>query len=119
MQQKENSENHLTLRAVKDKLQAADRDYIWSLVSSRENLAALSRDINWMRLWDEAREQGIRGTRAIATVLHVITIPVFTDDFACPACGHKYGRSNLPADHCQSSPWLRTQAPAAPSHNPL
>ena len=77
-------QNHLTLRAVKDKLQAADRDYIWSLVSSRENLAALSRDISWMRLWDEAREQGIRGARAIATVLRVITIPVFTDDFVCP-----------------------------------
>ena len=99
LQQEKNFENHLTLRAVKDKLQAADRDYIWSLVSSRENLAALSRDISWMRLWDEAREQGIRGARAIATVLRVITIPVFTDDFACPVCGHKYGRSNLPADH--------------------
>ena len=42
LQQEENFGNHLTLRAVKDKLQAADHDHIWSLVSSRENLAALS-----------------------------------------------------------------------------
>ena len=57
LQQEENFENRLTLRAVKDKLQAADRDHIWSLVSPHENLAALSRDISWMRLWDEARQQ--------------------------------------------------------------
>ena len=96
LQQEENFENHLTLRAVKDKLQAADRDHIWSLVSSRENLAALSRDISWMRLWDEAREQGIRGARAIATVLHVITIP----DILCAGTSTA---GAIPADH-QGSP---------------
>ena len=153
LQQEENFENHLTLRAIKDKLQAADRDHIWSLVSSHENLAALSRDISWMRLWDEAREQGIQGARAIATVLRVITIPVFTDNFACPVCRHKcirqelVWRSHTPereargtrcargtgcgwlrqtrqeqpscGSYHQGSPRLRTQAPAAPSHNPL
>ena len=95
-QKEDNPENRLSLKTVKEPLQYADCDRTWTQVSSREYLTALSRDIHWLRLWDEARDHGIQGARSIISILRVITMPVFSDDFSCSMCGLK---GCLPASH--------------------
>ena len=48
-------------------------------MSSRERFAALTPDINWLKLWDDARDHGLPGTRALEASLRILmtrTIPV-------------------------------------------
>ena len=45
-------------------------------------LLPLSRDINWRKLWDVAREHGVQDAQSISAVLCAITMPVFSKDFS-------------------------------------
>ena len=89
----------LNLNTVKKALREEDRDYIWSEIHSHESLAALNREINWPKLWDNARDHGIQGSRSLIATLQVITTPVFKEGFSCHICGHKYNRNCFPARH--------------------
>ena len=60
-------------------------------------------DINWLRLWDVARDYGIQGTRSLESALRTITIPIFGDDFSCHICGHKYSKGHSPVQHVTES----------------
>ena len=79
-------------------LERKDREYIWKQVSSRESLTSLTRDINWLKLWDDARDYGLPGVRALEATLCTISIPVFVE-LSCHICSHKYSSSHHPAEH--------------------
>ena len=94
----------LSLRSVKKILQEKDRDLIWRQVSNHESLTVLTRDISWLRLWDDARDYGIQGTRALESALRTITIP-YIEEFSssCHICGHNYHKDRPPAEHIMVS----------------
>ena len=79
-------------------LERKDREYIWKQVSSRENLTALTGDINWLKLWDDARDYGLPEVRALEATLRTLLIPVF-GELSCHICSHKYDSSRPPAEH--------------------
>ena len=66
---------------------------------SRQSLAALSRDINWRKLWDVAREHGIQGAWSISAVLRAISMPVFSKDLSCHICDFSYHEGSTPLAH--------------------
>ena len=73
-------------------------------VSNHESLTVLTRDISWLRLWDDARDYGIQGTRALESALRTITIP-YIEEFSssCHICGHNYHKDRPPAEHIMVS----------------
>ena len=71
MQHRDEIECPLTIKAVWKQLEDMDRDYIWMQVSSRESLT------HWLRLWDDTRDYGLPGARALEAFLRTLTIPVF------------------------------------------
>ena len=77
--------------------------YIWKQASCHESLTALSPHINWLKLWDGARDYGIQGVRrALASALCTITIPIFIirEEFSCYIlCGHRFLKGHLPAEY--------------------
>ena len=54
----------LILNTVKKALREGDRDYIWREVLSHKSLAAFNRDMNWPKLWHDARDHEIQGPRS-------------------------------------------------------
>ena len=59
----------LSLKDIREALEERDRKYIWEQVSTRDSLASLSPDINWLRLWDDARDYGLPGAKALEAKL--------------------------------------------------
>ena len=88
----------ITLKTVKKVLARKDREYIWKQVSSRKSLTALTRDINLLKLWDEARNYDLSGVRALEATLRTLSIPVF-GELSCHICSHKYNSSRLQTEH--------------------
>ena len=68
-------------------------------MSSHESLAVLTRNINWLRLWDGARDYGIQGARALESTLRTITIPIIEEFSLCHLCGYRYIKGHPPAEH--------------------
>ena len=68
-------------------------------MSSHESLAVLTRNINWLRLWDDARDYGIQGARALESTLRTITIPIIEEFSSCHLCGYRYFKGHPPAEH--------------------
>ena len=89
-------ETVLTLKSVSWKRKIAK--YIWEQGSSRESLAALTPDINWLKLWDDARDNGLPGTRALEATLLILTTPKY-ENYSCHICGHIPDSSQSPAHH--------------------
>ena len=88
-----------TLKSARAALEEGDRKYIhWEQVSSRERFAALTPDINWLKLWDDARDHGLPGTRALEATLRILMTPKY-ENYSCYICGHKPYSSQFPADH--------------------
>ena len=86
-------------KAVQKQLEDMDREYnIWKQVSSWESFTPLTRDSNWLRLWDDAMDYGLPGATALEAFLRTLTIPVF-GEYSCHMCGHKYNHSHPPAEH--------------------
>ena len=75
-------------------LERKDREYIWKQVSSRESLTALTQDINWLKLWDDARNYDLPGVIALEATLRTLSIPVFGAIFAATS-----NSSRTPAEH--------------------
>ena len=92
-----NVECPLTLKAVRKVLEEKDREYIWEQGSFRESLAALTPDIYWLKLWDDARDHSLPGARALVAILHIIA-PKF-ESYSCYICCRKPDSSQFPADH--------------------
>ena len=89
----------ISLQYIKKTLQKADINLTWDRISSRSSLTLLSHDINWMKLWDVAREYGIQGARSITSALKTITIPVFSDEYQCQICDFVFTKGTPPAAH--------------------
>ena len=51
-------------------------------MSTRESLASLTPDVNWLRLWDDAGDYGLPGAKALMANLRNLTIPKFENYFA-------------------------------------
>ena len=68
-------------------------------MSSHESLAVLTRNINWLRLWDDARDYGIQGARALESTHRTITIPIIEELSLCHLCGYRYIKDHPPAEH--------------------
>ena len=71
-------------------------------MSTRESLASLTPDVNWLRLWDDARDYGLQGARALMVNLQILTTPKF-ENYSCQICGHKLDSKQFPADHIAST----------------
>ena len=69
-QSSDNDQCPLSLKDIREALEERDRKYIWEQVSTRDSLASLSPDINWLRLWDDARDYGLPGAKAIPSGSH-------------------------------------------------
>ena len=78
-----------------------NRAYIWEQVSTRESLASLSPDVNWLRLGDDARDYGLLGAKALMTNLRILTTPKF-ENYSCHICGHKLNPKQFSANHIAS-----------------
>jgi hypothetical protein len=78
----------LISKSVRAALEEEDRKYIWEQVSSRESLAALTPDINWLKLWDDTRDHSLSGARALEATLLILTTPKY-ENYSCYICGHK------------------------------
>ena len=83
---------------MRKQLEDMDHDYIWKQVSFQESLTLLTRDINWLRPWDDARNYGLPGARELEAFLRTLTISVF-GEYSCHMCGHKNNHSHPPAEH--------------------
>ena len=58
-QSSNNGQSPLSLKDIRKALEEKDHEYIWEQVSTRESLASLTPDVNWLRLWDDARDSGL------------------------------------------------------------
>ena len=58
-EQQQWSESSLSLKDIRKVLEEKDHEYIWEQVSTRESLASLTQDVNWLRHWDDARDSGL------------------------------------------------------------
>ena len=45
--------------------------------TGRESLVSLSPDVNWLRLWDDARDYGLPKAKALMTNLRILTMLKF------------------------------------------
>lgn len=83
------------IREIRAELLKRDRERLYRLVATHESFRLLSPDINWLRLWDAARE-GLQGTRTIASVLRLISQPAFNDR-SCHLCGSRFSCTPSPS----------------------
>ena len=97
----DNGQCPLSLKDIREALEERDRKYIWEQVSTRDILASLSPDINWLRLWDDARDYGLPGAKALEAKLRILTTPKF-ENYSCHICGHKPDSKQSPAVHIAS-----------------
>ena len=100
-QSSNDGQSPLSLKDIRKALEEKDREYIWEQVSTRESLASLTPDVNWLRLWDDARDYGLQGARALMANLRILTTPKF-ENYSCQICGHKLDSKQFPADHIAS-----------------
>ena len=89
----------IDVKQVKKELLDRDRQYIMKQVTSNANLKLLLCDVSWRRLWDSARDFGIRGAKSISAVLRVLTTPVFSDGYTCHLCDFVFSQDVPPALH--------------------
>ena len=87
-----------SLKDIREALKERDHKYIWEQVSTRDSLASLPPDINWLRLWNDARDYGLPGAKALEAKLRILTTPKF-ENYSCHICGHKPDSKQSPAVH--------------------
>ena len=62
-QSSNDGQSPLSLKDIRKALKEKDREYIWEQMSTRESLASLTPDVNWLRLWDDARDYAYKEQR--------------------------------------------------------
>ena len=100
-QSSDNGQCPPSLKDIREALEERNRKHIWEQVSTRNSLASLSPDINWLRLWDNARGYGLPGAKALEAKLRILTTPKF-ENYSCYICGHKPDSKQSPAVHIAS-----------------
>ena len=87
-QSSNNGQSLLPLKDIRKALEEKDREYIWWPVSTRESLASLTPDVNWLRLWDDAGDYGLPRAKALMANLRNLTTLTF-ENYSCHFCGQK------------------------------
>ena len=91
----------VSLQVIKKALLKADQKFIWDQAADHNSLSLLSRDISWVRLWDTARDYGLKAALSMQAVFRLLTAPTYKET-SCSHCNSNIPKCSPPAEHLSS-----------------